>query len=146
MIEYDDGDNEDYDEDDLHQAMRLYKNQQANYESKSTPMEPRNVSEPAETSKLMAESLTNIEDIPMVCKSDKLKRKTCLQQPEKNRQVYYTGQHDTPTKIAKRFKIDVQQIIRDNKRQNGYEKLRKGSKFDQNSPIVLPLTKSNESK
>ncbi|KAL7540610.1 hypothetical protein ACHAXR_010249 [Thalassiosira sp. AJA248-18] len=131
-IKYDDGDDEEFDKDDICQALCLYKTHQQN-----DHLKPPSLIE-------ASSALTSIEDIPMVPESDKSKSMTCIEQPEKKRRVYYTGKADTPFKIAKRLNVDVDRIIRDNKRREGYTKLSKRSRFSFNSPIVVPLEATHE--
>jgi len=52
--------------------------------------------------------------------------------------VYYAGRDDTSISIAKRFKVDARQIVLDNKRRPGYGRMNQKTKFELNSPIVLP--------
>lgn len=127
VIVYDDDDNEDFEIGDLHRGLRLYKQHSGIDHSK-----------PSSTTD-SSSRLTCIDGIPMVDKSDTSITRTCIEQPEKKRRIYYAGENDTPTKIAKRLNVDVKQIIRDNKRRPIYKSLRKSSKFTCNSPIVLPL-------
>lgn len=124
---YDDGDVEEYNRDELRRWQRLYRRRQKKDDSK-----------PSGTSEASL-GLTNIEDIPMVRENDTSKNRTFIVQPKKRRRIYFTGKGDTPAKVAKRAKVDVRQIIRDNKRRDGYNTLCKSSVFTVNSPIVLPL-------
>mmetsp|Transcript_14299 Transcript_14299/g.20824 ORF Transcript_14299/g.20824 Transcript_14299/m.20824 type:complete len:1022 (-) Transcript_14299:81-3146(-) len=84
-------------------------------------------------------SLTNISDIPEQGKYDKTRTQTCITQVDKRRRIYYAAENETPQQIAKRFKVDVNQIIVDNKRRIEYKSLFKTAKLFANSPIVLPL-------
>ena len=84
------------------------------------------------------EHLTNVEDVPMGGVGENRAGK-CIEQPEKKRRVYYTDINDTTSKIAKRFQVDVEQVIRDNKRRKKYGNISKSSGFELNSPIVLPM-------
>ncbi|KAL7545564.1 hypothetical protein ACHAWF_008915 [Thalassiosira exigua] len=132
-ITYDDGDEEDFDKNDLRKALRFYRKQQHDDHSK-----PSSLSETS-LSPLFGAPLTNIVDIPEVWEDDVSKRRSVIEEPEKKRRIYYTDLRCTPTTIAKRFKVDVRQILRDNKRREGYENIKRNSTFDYNSPIVLPL-------
>jgi len=131
VIQYDDGDSEDFDKDDLRRALCLYKSHQIYDQTKRKP-------------NARSSSLTNIEHIPMVHETDLSKRNTCIVQLEKKRRVYYTGSGDTPNKIAKTFNVDVCKIICDNKRREGYGSLGKKTPFKFNSPVVLPMTLNDE--
>ncbi len=90
---------------------------------------------------LTSKHLTNVDDVPWGTTTS---AGTCKEQPEKRRRVYYTDKDDTAYKIAKRFEVDVDQIIRDNKRRKKYEKISKHAGFEINSPIVLPMKCNND--
>jgi LysM repeat protein len=85
---------------------------------------------------LSSEPLTDVDDVPW---GKATSPGTLTEQPEKKRRVYYTEQGDTPNKIAKKYQVDVEQIIRDNKRRENFENISKCSTFIVNSPIVLPM-------
>ena len=86
--------------------------------------------------KLSSEPLTDVDDVPW---GETTSPGTFKEQPEKKRRVYYAEHGDTPMKIAKKYQVDVERIIRDNKRRENYETISKHSIFEVNSPVVLPL-------
>lgn len=129
MIVYDDGDDEEMNKEELDGACCLYKRHEGSDHSKPSSL--------AETSP----ALTNIYGVPQERLDDMTVCGTCIEQPEKKRRIYYTRKDDTVMRISKRFKVDVDQILCDNKRREGYQKMTRNSRFDQNSSIVLPLDK-----
>ena len=93
---------------------------------------------PTETS----EHLTNVDDVPLGTYS---KRGTIEPQPHKRRLIYYTDKGDTAYKIARKYKVDVNQIIRDNRRRKKFNNISKHASFLLNSPIVLPMNNDSNS-
>jgi len=79
---------------------------------------------------------TKTDDLPM--------RTDCsgkvLLQPDKKRRIYYAIENDTPRKISKKFGIDVERILYDNRQLIEYKDMLETSKLRQNSVIVVPLT------
>mmetsp|Transcript_5807 Transcript_5807/g.6749 ORF Transcript_5807/g.6749 Transcript_5807/m.6749 type:complete len:457 (+) Transcript_5807:192-1562(+) len=79
---------------------------------------------------------TKADDIPV--------RTDCsgkvLLQPDKKRRLYYAIENDTPRKISKKFGIDVERIIYDNRQLIEYKDMLETSKLRQNSVIIVPLT------
>jgi len=126
-IKYDDGDDEEFNKDELRQAFHLYNERKGSDHSK-----PSSANE-------ISPALTSIDGIPLERCDDKTVSGKCIVQPEKKRRIYYTEKGDTPIKVAKRFRVDVLQIIRINRRRENYAKMTKKSPFDINSPVVLPL-------
>lgn len=82
--------------------------------------------------------LMDIEDIYQVNEDDDTMEGAYVIQPGR-RIIYYARDNETPNEIAFHFKLDVNQIILDNKRREGYKSLKKDSKLMVNSPILLPL-------
>eukprot|EP00979_Chaetoceros_neogracilis_P013124 scaffold3692_cov178-Chaetoceros_neogracile.AAC.3 len=82
---------------------------------------------------------TNVDDLPLVHNDDAASTSKCFEQIEKKRRIYYAEDGETPKMIACRFKMDVNQILYDNRQRPGYEILEISSKLKVNSPIVLPL-------
>ena len=133
LAKFDDDDVFDFDKQDLKRGLSCYKTNQSKDDTK-----------PSSSSTTSSQYLTDIEDIPMGDKSDRSERGTFIVQPSKKRRVYYTGSGDTPVSIAKRFKVDARLIVLDNKRRPGYGTMNQKTKFELNSPIVLPLAVEDE--
>ncbi len=83
-------------------------------------------------------ALMDVEDIYQVNEDDDTMEGAYVIQPGR-RIIYYARDNETPSKIASHFKLDVNELILDNKRRVGYKSLKKDSKLMVNSPILLPL-------
>ncbi len=125
-ILYDDGDDEDMNCKQVIKAIKLFNKLDKNILGKR---------------KRSVWPLLDIEDIPEVndMKSSTSKRGTILIQKEKRRRIYYAYEDDTPTMIAKKYDLDVHQILFYNRRRDGYDQIKTTSKFKVITPIVLPL-------
>lgn len=82
---------------------------------------------------------TNVDDLPLVHKDDTSSTSKCIEQIEKKRRIYYAENDETPKMIADHFRMDVNQILYDNRQRSGYDRVKAWSKLKVNSPIVLPL-------
>ena len=135
-VVYDDKDEEEYDKNDLSEALALYKEYELDdlEKARTTKRKSSSLSQSYDDT-----SLTNIDDISLGDTANFKQRKTWFIEPEKKRKVYYTGANDTPLEVAKRFGISVQRLINDNGRRPEFKDLKPGSEFILNSPIVLPL-------
>lgn len=130
-ILFEDGDECDFDEEELAKGICCYKK----HWSKDHTNLKSNKSITSASS-----NLTNIEDIPLGDGDNVSERGSYIIQPEKNRRVYYTDRGDTPISIAKRFKMDPRQIVRDNKRRPEFGRMNMKTKFTStNCPIILPI-------
>ena len=133
---FDDGDCFDFNKEDLRKGIRCYKRNQAKDHTKPKSKESSITSN--------SSNLTNIEDIEHGDTKSISERGSVKNQPGKKRRTYYTDEGDTVRKIAKKFKMDPRQIIRDNKRRPNFETMNMATRFTVNSPVVLPLAIKEE--
>jgi len=128
VAKFDDEDVLDFNKQDLRRGLGCYKTHQSKDNTKPS----------SSSTSSSDQNLTDIEDIPLGNKSDRSQRGTFIVQKDRKRRVYYAGRDDTSISIAKRFKVDARQIVLDNKRRPGYGRMNQKTKFELNSPIVLP--------
>lgn len=81
-----------------------------------------------------------VGDIPMVNEDDKAVEGSYLVQPHEDRMIYYTHDNETPNQIADLSKVNAKDIVKVNKKREGYGYLRANSRLQVNSPIILPRT------
>lgn len=81
-----------------------------------------------------------VGDIPMVHEDDKAVEGSYLVQPNEDRMIYYTHDNETPNQIADLSKVNAKDIVKVNKKREGYKYLRANSRLQVNSPIILPRT------
>lgn len=116
----DDFDNEDVDQEQLQVALQLYQMHKGKDTSNTS---------------IMNSSI--VENIPMIPPDDLSRRGRCVVQAK--RRVYYADASDTPSKIARRYNVEAKTIVAINKERKEYKYLTQKSRFEFNSPIVLPL-------
>lgn len=137
-VEYDDGDDEQYDKDEMVEYRALYDRFSSFDPKRNSKALKRKSSSFAETS--LEDSIPELDDIPLGDSDNTEQRKTYIVQPRKKRIVYYTGNDDTPLSVANRFKIDVNKLISDNMGRSEYKGMKKRQKFQFNSPILVALS------
>ena len=124
-IQFDNGDNQDFDEKQRNEGVQLYGTHWK---------EDTKVGSDERRTERYREG-----NIPMASVEDDFITGKCIVQPNLGRRIHYAREKESSTSIAKIYGVDVKEIVEMNKKRERFKKLKQSSKLNLHSPILLPL-------